>query len=337
MNQENAVRQQVPTVAQALKALDAMERQLTAAKTYDQIRKVIKEANAIKVLLGDVEAVKIRAEDAVLAGSVRIGEEIRKVPKAGNRFTPAGKSGRAGIGLSGTTRSRLTKLAEAGLDAVKEAAIELRSEGKDATPRAVATLLTQGNKKERRTERERTLGAKQMAMPDKRYGVIYADPPWRFEPYSRETGMDRAADNHYPTMETEEIAKLAVPAAADCALFLWATVPMLEHALRVISDWGFKYKSHFVWVKDKAGTGHWNQNKHELLLVATRGEVPAPAPGQQSPSAITAPRGKHSSKPPEFRKMIEELFPTLPKIELFARDTHEEWDVFGNEVELSDG
>jgi hypothetical protein len=33
----------------------------------------------------------------------------------------------------------------------------------------------------------------------KRYGVILVDPEWRFEPWSREIGMDRAADNHYPT------------------------------------------------------------------------------------------------------------------------------------------
>jgi N6-adenosine-specific RNA methylase IME4 len=335
MNQENAVRQQVPTITQALKALDAMERQLTEAKTYDQIRKVIKEAIAIKVLLGDVEAVKIRAEDAVLAGSLRIGEEIKKVPKASKGQLP--HAGKSTTGIPHTSRSRLTMLAEAGPEAVKEAAIELRNEGKDVTPRAVATLLTQGNKQERRAERERALGTKQMAMPDKRYGVIYADPPWRFEPYSRESGMDRAADNHYPTMETEEIAKLAVPAAADCVLFLWATVPMLEAAMSVIPDWGFKYKSHFVWVKDKTGKGHWNQNKHELLLVATRGTIPAPAPGQQWPSAITASRGKHSSKPSEFRTMIEELFPTLPKIELFASERHKGWGAWGNEVELSDG
>jgi transposase len=48
-------------------------------------------------------------------------------------------------------------------------------------------------KAERRAERELELASKQTALPDKRYGVIVADPEWRFEPYSRETGMDRAA------------------------------------------------------------------------------------------------------------------------------------------------
>ena len=78
-------------------------------------------------------------------------------------------------------------------------------------------------KREQRVRREAELGERQRALPDRRYGVIYADPPWRFEPYSRDTGMDRAADNHYPTSPLEEIKALSVLslAAPDCVLFHW--------------------------------------------------------------------------------------------------------------------
>jgi hypothetical protein len=65
-------------------------------------------------------------------------------------------------------------------------------------------------KQAKRAAKEAALAAKQLALPDKRYGVIVADPPWRWEPYSRETGMDRAADNHYPTSGVEAIAALPV-------------------------------------------------------------------------------------------------------------------------------
>jgi N6-adenosine-specific RNA methylase IME4 len=188
------------------------------------------------------------------------------------------------------------------------------------------------DKKRRRALRERQLGKKQRAMPAKLYGVIYADPPWRFEPYSRDTGMDRAADNHYPTMDLNSIMALQVPAAPDCILFLWATVPMLLQALAVMSAWGFKYKTHFVWMKDKTGTGYWNRNNHEILLLGTRGGVPAPA-SDNYPSAMQAKRTKHSAKPPMFRELIEQTFPTLPRIELFARERHAGWDAWGNEVE----
>src|SRR5580704_6793048 len=107
------------------------------------------------------------------------------------------------------------------------------------------------DKKARRARLEAELGARQRALPDKRYGVIYADPPWRFEPYSRITGMDRAAENHYPTSPIAEIKALNVRsiAATDCVLFLWATVPMLELALGVMRAWGFEPKSSFAWGK----------------------------------------------------------------------------------------
>jgi len=201
---------------------------------------------------------------------------------------------------------------------------------------AAAATERQGDKAQRRADREVALGAKQLALPLKRYGVVYADPPWSFKPYSVETGMDRAADNHYPTMDTAAIRALEVPAADDAVLFLWATSPMLLEALEVLLAWGFVYKSHFVWEKDKIGTGYWNRNKHELLLVGTRGSIPAPAPGEQYESLIKAPRGAHSAKPFTFREMIEEMFPTLPRIELFARERFEGWDAWGNEADGRD-
>lgn len=189
-------------------------------------------------------------------------------------------------------------------------------------------------KKESRTIRERVLAGMQMALPDKKYGVIFADPEWQFEPYSRDTGMDRAADNHYPTSATDAICARPVQdiAADDCALFLCATAPMLPDALRVMAAWGFTYKSQAVWEKDKIGTGYWFRNQHELLLVGTRGNIPAPAMGTQISSVIRAPVGKHSEKPALFYDLIEHYFPNLPKIELNARRSRLGWDSWGNEA-----
>ena len=118
-------------------------------------------------------------------------------------------------------------------------------------------------KKIMRDAREQTLAAKQLALPNKRYGVIVADPEWRFEPWSRHTGLDRAADNHYSTSCTEVIAARDVQsiAADDCVLFLWATGPMLPHALLIMATWGLNYKSHYVWGKDKVGTGFLESRK----------------------------------------------------------------------------
>jgi len=173
-------------------------------------------------------------------------------------------------------------------------------------------------RKRRRDAREIELSKCIVALPTKKYGVILADPEWRFEPWSRITGMDRAADNHYPTSALEVIKARDVVsiAADDCALFLWATQPMLPQALEVLTAWGFLYKSHFVWAKDRIGPGYWSRNKHEILLLGVRGNPPCPAQGQQWESLMEGPRRGHSEKPEIFLEMIEAYFPNLPKIEL---------------------
>lgn len=167
---------------------------------------------------------------------------------------------------------------------------------------------------------------------DMRFPVLYADPPWRFEPYSRDTGMDRAADNHYPTMTIEKIKDLPVPSLDDAVLFLWATAPMLVEALAVMEAWGFTYKSQIIWVKDRIGTGYWARNKHELLLIGTKGSIPAPLPGTQPDSAIVASVSEHSRKPEAFHEIIEKMFPGVPKLEMFARVTRNGWQPWGKEV-----
>ena len=146
--------------------------------------------------------------------------------------------------------------------------------------------------------------------------------------------MDRSADNHYPTMSLEEIKALKVPAADDSVLFLWATLPMVPQAIEVMKAWGYEFKSGTVWAKDRAGTGYWFRNQAELLLVGTRGDVPAPAPGEQWPGLIVAPVRDHSRKPDVFYELIEAYFPTLPKFELFARGkARPGWDAWGLEAE----
>jgi N6-adenosine-specific RNA methylase IME4 len=203
---------------------------------------------------------------------------------------------------------------------------------RDTDPTPTIQQLRTRTQQVRRDEREEELGSKISALPDKLYGVLYADPPWRLEPYSRDTGLNRAADNHYPTMTLDEIIALEVPAADDCVLFLWATVPMLVESLEVMTAWDFEYRSHVVWPKDSIGTGYWFRNQHELLLVGVRGEVPAPAPGTQFPSVMPAPREEHSAKPAIFAEMIETMFPSLPRLELFARRPRDRWEVWGNET-----
>jgi N6-adenosine-specific RNA methylase IME4/ParB-like chromosome segregation protein Spo0J len=169
---------------------------------------------------------------------------------------------------------------------------------------------------------------------DRRYAVLYADPPWHFEVYNEDSGVERAAGNHYPTMSLEEMCALPVShLATDAAvLFLWTTAPHLQESFQVLAAWDFEYKTNIVWVKDKIGLGYFVRNQHELLLIATRGDMPSPSPANRPPSVISAPRREHSRKPDEAYALIEQMYPELSKIELFARQTRPGWQAWGNEV-----
>lgn len=190
-------------------------------------------------------------------------------------------------------------------------------------------------KQKARAKREADLATKQRALPQQKFGVIYADPEWEFETWSPE-GMDRAAGNHYPTSPLDEIKARDVPSisADDSILFLCATPPMLPHALEVMGAWGFDYVSNAVWIKDRTGTGYWFRFRHDHLLVGVRGNVPCPAPGEQWDSVIEQPRGEHSEKPEAVCELIEAYFPNLPKIELNRRGhARAGWSAWGNEAE----
>lgn len=244
----------------------------------------------------------------------------------------------AGISKKLSTRSqKFAAVAETAFEAALLSAREKILAGGAVVVNPLKDLST-AEKKSRRRAREIELGAKQMALPEARFGVIYADPEWKFEAYSDETGMDRSADNHYPTSALDAIKSRDVGslAADDCVLFLWATVPMLPQALEVMGAWGFAYKSNFDWRKDQIGTGYWNRNRHEHLLIGTRGKIPAPAMGEQFDSSIEAPVGEHSAKPEVFYEIIEAYFPTLPKIELNARVARPGWVRWGYEAPEQD-
>jgi len=173
---------------------------------------------------------------------------------------------------------------------------------------------------------------------DRRYPVFYADPPWAFDVYDSESGLDRAAAAHYPTMRLEDICALPVAdiVTPDAALFLWSTAPHLQKAFEVLAAWGFEYRTNIAWVKDRPGLGYWVRNQHELLLIGARGNMRTPAEGTRPPSIIEAPKREHSRKPDEAYGLIERMYPDLPKIELFARNARPGWVAWGNQAPVSD-
>jgi len=144
-------------------------------------------------------------------------------------------------------------------------------------------------------------------------------------------------------MPIEDICALPVAslAAPDCALFLWATLPLLPEALCAIDAWGFLYKSTaFVWVKPNKnspgwalGTGFWTRANAEVCLLALKGSLKRQANNVRQ--LIVEPRREHSRKPDETRDRIVRLMGDLPRVELFARQATPGWAVWGNEVDCT--
>lgn len=172
-----------------------------------------------------------------------------------------------------------------------------------------------------------------------KFDVIYADPPWQYQAYH---DRGRCATSHYNTLKLGDICKLDVQSIAEenCTLFLWVTFPCLEEGLKVIKEWGFKYKTlGFCWAKRNKkqkdtwfwGLGFWTRSNPELCLIATKGTPQREHKGIHS--LVATPVERHSKKPDEVRKRIELLMGDKKRVELFAREQHEGWTCVGNEID----
>ena len=168
------------------------------------------------------------------------------------------------------------------------------------------------------------------------FPVIMADCPWQYD--SGTTDPTRQIENHYDTMPVDDICRLWSAGledivTEDAVIFMWAVSPLLPEAFQVMAEWDFTYKANRIWVKDKIGPGYWVRNRHELLLIGARGNIPTPNPSDLVDSILEAPRSDtHSEKPDGIREMVEAYYPSLPKLELFARVPVDGWAVWGNEV-----
>jgi len=177
----------------------------------------------------------------------------------------------------------------------------------------------------------------------KRYSVIYADPAWGYQssgtPAAKRPCLERgdkphSVNHYYETMKPSDIMKLPVAdiSEKDAVLFLWATNPLLPEALETMKQWGFKYKTMITWHKERCkGMGYWFRGHTEHILVGVKGKVKAFRCLEHNIKKL--PVEKHSKKPDEFRQMIEKATGNLGnRVELFARNNHEGWDAWGNEV-----
>ena len=195
--------------------------------------------------------------------------------------------------------------------------------------------ITSGDKTLAAVTREKAakVRAKRMALPNAKYRVVYADPPWQYNDQADAGSVQAGGAAHkYPTMSIKELCALDVQGICDqdSVLFLWVTSPLLFECAPVITAWRFHYRASIVWNKDAHNMGHYVSVQHEFLLICTRGSA-TPDTKKRLPSVVTEKRGKHSVKPERFRQMIDEMYPAGRRIELFARTDVNGWDQYGNE------
>lgn len=179
---------------------------------------------------------------------------------------------------------------------------------------------------------------------DKKYNIIYADPPWEYKETGSKTNSRGMAKQHYSTMTTDEICNLPIREIAtdDAVCFMWATFPKIDQALKVMKAWGFIYKTAaFVWVKKNKqsnsnfwGMGAWTRANAEICLIGISKGTKASqcVKSHAVHQIIESPVERHSKKPDETRSRIVELCGDVPRIELFARQYADGWDSWGNEI-----
>lgn len=297
---------------------------LAEARTIPHVKHIVDIAEAMeryarRQKLG-LEAEQY-AHELRIDAEIRLGEMLKDAPKNdGGRprktsTTPAPvlTPTLADLGIDKKTSARAQKLAKLPKEA--QAAVKSRKQ-------SVTQVL--------RIEKVKEI-AREVSLPDAKYRVIYADPPWSYG--NNQPDYHTEQRDHYPVMPLAKICELPVASLAEdnSVLFLWVTSPILEESFQVIKAWGFKYKASFVWDKVKHNMGHYNSVRHEFLLICTRGSG-TPEVAKLFDSVVTWERTAHSAKPEIFYDMIETLYPSGRKLEMFARRERDGWDGFGHQA-----
>ena len=305
----------------------------------------VKDAYSAKTLMAKASAVKHYAQKKKLGATainyahavkidaeVLLGQYLKIEPKAmGSRGQLAGRNSSGGTHKEPPEQTATPTLADLGLTKKESVEAQLLADLAKRVPAKLEALRSNTTTVTKvRRELHKAAVTAAAKLPSDKYRVIYADPPWKYgDQLTEDYGPTRF---HYPAMSIPELCTLPVSdlTEANAVLFLWVTSPLLEAAFPVIKAWGFAYKTSFVWDKVKHNMGHYNSVRHEFLLVATRGSC-TPDVAKLYDSVVTIERTIHSAKPPEFRRMIDALYPHGKRLELFAREKVDGWQMWGNQ------
>ncbi|MDQ3276638.1 MAG: MT-A70 family methyltransferase [Actinomycetota bacterium] len=269
----------------------------------------------------------------------RFEEQAKARQKAGKAVDPTLAPAGAKVPAAGKAAAQVAAVAGVGTRSVERAkAVIAKAPELAAKVLRGESSLKQAEKEIRRAEQHVAIA--KYVLPEGKYNVIVADPPWKFD--VRDEDETHRGNCPYPPMPLDDITAMGPNvgrrADKDCILFLWTTKQHLldNSATRVAYAWGFEPRTFWEWVKvDKKGdlrlgAGNWGRNCSEHVLVCTRGKPAVDFSAQ--PSVFFAPRQEHSRKPDEFFAIVERCCLGTGRLEMFARESRPRWETSGAEA-----
>lgn len=334
----------------ALVRIDAARRALSSARTVPELKTLVDQAGTLRYWLkrrgASFDTLHVAAE-LKLRAERRLGEVLSSAGERRGRVKSVDGTLTKGTPTSlpkDVTKQRAHDWRQ--LFILSDAAFEqylaaTKTEQLEPTLVGAMRLLRDAARSKRKAAHRRRF--LEQELPNGKYYVIYADPPWPYDDSGVVTTNDAygRAERHFPTMTLDDIKALKVPAACNCVTFLWVPTPLLPDGFAVLDAWGFEYKTDFVWDKVLPNFGHYCNLRHENLLLGTRGDgmVPDVKVANNIKSIVQIKRSRtHSEKPDAFRDIIDTLYPPLAdndRLELFARKDVKGWARWGNEVPTS--
>lgn len=316
-----------------LETWNSLKRAIAAAHSISDLTKIRDKAEAYRYALkvaGESKDVVRKAEEIKLRAERRAGELLKErekaKPGAYKIKAPEGRGVQTYKALDINSRDaskwqRIASIPHKEFERWIATAPEISSNGALKVVRDLGKMQSEGV---------------QDLPTNKKYRVIYADPPWQYDgnQYGKSGVRYTQIDSHYPTLSLEELSSLPVGeiTAKNAVLFMWTTSAFLESALGLARSWGFTYRSNMIWDKVKHTIGYYVSMRHELLLICGQG-ASTPDVKKLYDSVYVEERTTHSKKPEYFRHLIDELYPHGNRIELFARgELPKGWDAYGNEV-----
>jgi N6-adenosine-specific RNA methylase IME4 len=325
--QTDIITRQINTAHQALMLATTPTEAADIADKAEAARIYAKRVGAALPVINSATRLKLEAERK--AGEILAGMEMHKGGQGTGSITRPVLSD---MGITKTQSSRWQRAATVPDDAFRkyvESADILDKEITTAGLLKLANIHTPKNGARPPSTADGTCtDLTELINTGKKFGTIYADPPWRYN----NQGTRASTDNHYAgDMSLEEICAMPIPELCEdkCHLHLWTTNAFLFDCQKIFDAWGFEFKSSFVWVKPSFGIGNYWRNSHEIMLTAIKGGQTAISRSEKS--WLECKRGAHSAKPEAVRHSIERLSPG-PYLELFGRSPRTGWTVFGNQI-----